>query len=110
IAGSADVFMNLHHLSEQEYGWIFAFIAFFIIGSTQLNHLLLRRYNSAQIIRGALIHQMVIGLILIAGTWFHPFGTYELVGLIALFLAGHGLTNPNSSALSLAPFSRNTGS
>jgi DHA1 family bicyclomycin/chloramphenicol resistance-like MFS transporter len=110
IAGSADVFMNLYNLSEREYGWIFAFIAFFIIGSTQLNHLFLKRYKSGQIIKAALVYQTVIGLILVAGTWLLWFETYELVALIALFLAGHGLTNPNTTALSLAPFSKHTGS
>ncbi|MGC1240469.1 MAG: multidrug effflux MFS transporter [Chryseosolibacter sp.] len=110
IAGSADVFMNIHHVSEQEYGWIFAFIAFFIIGSTQLNHLLLKRFTSGQVIRTTLLYQTVIGVILIAGTSFFTLTTYQLVGLIALFLAGQGVTNPNANALALAPFSKHTGS
>ena len=110
IAGSADVFMSVYRVSEKEYGWIFAFIAFFIIGSTQLNHLLLRRYKSGQIIRATLIYQAAIGAVLMCGVLFFTFSKYELVGLIALFLAGQGLTNPNANALSLAPFSRHTGS
>jgi DHA1 family bicyclomycin/chloramphenicol resistance-like MFS transporter len=110
IAGSADVFMNIYHVSEKEYGWIFAFIAFFIIGSTQLNHLLLRRYHSGQIVKTTLILQTILGLFLLAGTWFVWFDQYALIALIALFLAGHGLTNPNATALSLAPFSKHTGS
>ncbi|HEX8040394.1 MAG TPA: multidrug effflux MFS transporter, partial [Chryseosolibacter sp.] len=110
IAGSADVFMNLYHASEQEYGWIFTFIAFFIIGSSQLNHLLLRKFTSPQVVRTALAFQAAIGLLLCAGTWLGWFGKYGLVGLIALFLMGHGVTNPNTSALSLAPFRRHTGS
>ena len=110
IAGSADVFMNLYGFNEKEYGWIFAFIAFFIIGSTQLNHLLLRRFTSGQIIKATLLYQTLIGLVLITGTWLIWFDKYEIVLLIALFLSGHGLTNPNASALSLAPFSKHTGS
>lgn len=110
IAGSADVFMNIYHVTEKEYGWIFAFIAFIIIGSTQLNHLLLRRFRSAQIVKTALLYQTCIGLVLITGTWFGWFNKLELIGLIALFLSGHGLTNPNANALSLAPFSKHTGS
>jgi len=110
IAGSADVFMNIYHVSEKEYGWIFMFVAFFIIGSTQLNHFLLKRFKSGQIIKTTLIYQTTIGLILIVGTWFLWFNKLELVGMIALFLAGQGLTNPNANALSLAPFSRHTGS
>ena len=110
IAGSADVFMNIYDVSEQEYGWIFAFIAFFIIGSTQLNHFLLRHFSSGQVIRTTLLYQTVIGLVLISGIVFFTLTKYQLVGLIALFLAGQGVTNPNANALSLAPFSRHTGS
>ena len=110
IAGSSDVFMNIFNVSEQEYGWIFAFIAFFIIGSTQLNHLLLKHFSSGQIIKATLIYQAVIGVILVTGTWFNLYGKYGLVSLIAVFLAGQGLTNPNANALSLAPFSRHVGS
>lgn len=110
IAGSADVFMNIYHVSEQEYGWIFAFIAFFIIGSTQLNHFLLRHFTSGQVIRATLLYQTIIGLVLISGIVFFTLTKYQLVGLIALFLAGQGVTNPNANALALAPFSRHTGS
>lgn len=110
IAGSADVFMNIYKVTEQQYGWIFAFVAFFIIGSTQLNHLLLKWYTSEQIIRTTLIYQAVVGAALLAGTLFSAYGKYELMALISLFLAGQGLTNPNANALSLAPFSRHVGS
>ncbi|WP_187263859.1 multidrug effflux MFS transporter [Pontibacter beigongshangensis] len=110
IAGSADVFMNIYKVSEQEYGWIFATIAFAMIGSTQLNHVLLKRFTSEQIITVTLYYQTVVGLVLVLGTWFGWYGKYSLVLLIFLFLAGQGLTNPNATALSLAPFSKHTGS
>lgn len=110
IAGSADVFMNIYGVSEEEYGWIFAFIAFFIIGSTQLNHFLLRRFTSGQIIKTTLIYQTVVAFMLIGGTWFFTIGKYELIALTALFLGGQGLTNPNANALALAPFSKHAGS
>ena len=110
IAGSADVFMNQYGASEREYGLIFAFIAFFIIGSSQLNHFLLRRFSSEQIIRATLLYQTGLAIILIAGTLLFSYEKFELVVLIALFLLGQGLTNPNANALSLAPFSQHVGS
>lgn len=110
IAGSAEVFMNLYGASEKEYGLIFAFIAFFIIGSSQLNHILLKHFTSQQIIRATLLYQTALAIILVIGTWLFSFEKYELVGLIALFLIGQGLTNPNANALSLAPFSKHVGS
>jgi MFS transporter, DHA1 family, multidrug resistance protein len=110
ISGSSDVFMNIYHVSEQQYGWIFALLAFAMIGSTQLNHVLLKRFNSEQIIKVTLIYQSLVGLILIAGVYNHWFGLFGLVGMMFVFLAGQGLTGPNASALSLAPFRRHTGS
>jgi len=110
IAGSADVFMNIYGVSEQEYGWIFAFIAFFIIGSSQFNHFLLRHFTSEQIIKTTLICQAVVGVILLSTTIFFSPDRYVLAGLIAIFMTGQGVTNPNANALSLAPFSRHVGS
>ena len=57
-----------------------------------------------------LMIQSVFGLVLIIGTAFGWYDKISLVILIALFMAGHGLTNPNATALALAPFSRHTGS
>lgn len=110
IAGSADVFMNIYGVSEQVYGWIFAFLAFAMIGSTQLNHGLLKRFKSEQIINFTLFYQTAVGLALVIGTWYGWYGMYSLIILMFIFLTGQGLTNPNATALSLAPFSRHAGS
>ncbi|MCX6217034.1 multidrug effflux MFS transporter [Spirosoma sp.] len=110
LAGSSDVFMNIYHVSAQEYGWIFAFLAIALIGPTQLNRFLLRRFSNEQIIFATLIYQTVVGLLLVLGTWAGWYGQYGLIGMLFLFLGGQGITNPNASALSLAPFSRHAGS
>lgn len=110
IASSADVFMNLYQVSEQTYGWIFGILAFAMIGSTQLNHVLLKRFKSQQIIHFSLHYQAVTGLLLILGVYAQVLNVYTLVGLMFLFLTAHGLNSPNTAALSLFPFSRNAGS
>jgi len=110
IAGSADVFMNIYKVSEQQYGWIFAFLAFAMIGSTQLNHFLLKKFTSEQIIKFTLMYQSVIGLILIVGTYYGWYDKYVLIALMFVFLTGQGLTGPNTAALSLAPFTHHAGS
>jgi len=109
IAGSSDVFINLYRFSEQQYGWIFAFLAFAMIGATQLNHLLLKKFRSEQIIKATLIYQTVIGVFLTVGVYYGWYGKYALIGLMFIFLTGQGLTGPNASALSLAPFTRQAG-
>jgi MFS transporter, DHA1 family, multidrug resistance protein len=110
IAGSSHVFMNMYHATEQEYGWIFAFIGGVIIASSQLNHFFLRKFKSEQIVNASLIYQMVIGTCMLLAAYYDMVSMIGLVAMIALFLAGHGLSNPNSTALSLAPFTRHTGS
>ncbi|MBD8489405.1 Bcr/CflA family multidrug efflux MFS transporter [Echinicola sp. CAU 1574] len=110
ISGSADVFMNIYQVSEQQYGWIFALLATAMIGSTQLNHILLKKFSSEQIIKVALTYQTIIGFIMILGVWNNWLNVYTLITLMFVFLTGHGLCNPNAAALTLAPFSRNAGS
>ncbi|MEO8794810.1 MAG: multidrug effflux MFS transporter [Daejeonella sp.] len=110
IAGSPYVFMEIYQVSEQHYGWIFAAIAVGIIGSSQLNTILLRRFRSDQIIVGALICQSITGITLFAGAYFGFTGLYGTIFLIFIFLCCQGFSFPNSSALAMAPFSKNAGS
>jgi len=109
IAGSPYVFMELFRVSERQYGWIFAIIALGLIGSSQLNSVLLRTYKSEQIIRIALILQVTTALCLLTGSIFGFLELFSTIFLIFLFLCCQGCVFPNSSALSLAPFSRNAG-
>ncbi|KEO75737.1 multidrug transporter [Anditalea andensis] len=110
IVGSADVFMNIYGVSEQQYGWIFAFLAFAMIGSTQLNHLLLRKFTSQQIIHFSLHYQVIVGITLVFGVYNGWFSVLGLVVLMFIFLTAHGLNSPNAAALSLNPFTKNAGS
>lgn len=110
IVGSSDVYINMFGLSEQQFGWVFAFVAFGMIGSTQLNHLLLQRFKSEELIKASLYIQCGVGILLVTGVWLGWYGMLSLTGLIFLFVAGHGIISPNTSALSLAPFTKHAGS
>lgn len=110
IAGSADVFINIYKVSEQAYGWIFALLASSMIGSTQLNHILLKKFKSEQIIRFALTYQTIVGAVLVVGTYLGWYDLISFIVLIFIFLSGQGLIGPNTVALSLAPFTKNAGS
>jgi len=109
IAGSPYVFMELYHVSEQQYGWIFALVAIGLIGSSQLNSILLRTFKSEQIIKVALFCQVMTALALFVGSLLGIWGLFSTIAFIFLFLCCQGCVFPNSSALSLAPFSRNAG-
>jgi MFS transporter, DHA1 family, multidrug resistance protein len=109
IAGSPFVFMELYHVSDKQYGWIFAIIAMGLIVASQVNTLLLKRFTSEQIIRVTLFCQCLAGISLVLGVWFNVLNLYSTIFLIWVFLSTQGFAFPNSSALSLAPFSKNAG-
>ena len=110
LAGSPFVFMEIYQVSEQQYGWIFGLVAAGLITSSQVNNVLLKKYSSAQIIKTVLLVQTGIGLCLFFGSVFNLLNIYSTIGLIFLFLSCQGFSFPNSSALSLAPFTKEAGS
>ena len=110
LAGSPFVFMELYEVSEQQYGWIFALIAAGLIGSSQFNNFILKRYSSAQIIRLVLLIQSLLGLLLVMGTILGMLGLSSTIFLMFLFLSCQGFTFPNTAALALAPFTTGAGS
>jgi DHA1 family bicyclomycin/chloramphenicol resistance-like MFS transporter len=101
--------MQLYKVSEKQYGWIFAIIAMGLISASQVNTILLRKYSSEQIVRTTLFFQSLAGISLVVGNYFHLLGLYSTILLIWIFLSTQGFAFPNSSALSLAPFSKNAG-
>ncbi|MEO6549427.1 MAG: multidrug effflux MFS transporter [Ferruginibacter sp.] len=110
ISGSPSVFMEIYKVSEKQYGWIFALVAAGLIVSSQVNSILLRKYKSEQIIPVAIFCQAVGGAILFIGSAYGWIGLGGTILLILIFLSCQGFTFPNSSALSMAPFSKNAGS
>jgi MFS transporter, DHA1 family, multidrug resistance protein len=109
VSGSPNVFMEILHVSEKQYGWIFAFISIGIISASQLNTVLLKRNKSEQIIKIALLCQSTIGIIAALLAFFDFSNLYITILLIFLFLGCQGLIFPNASALSLASFGHSAG-
>jgi DHA1 family bicyclomycin/chloramphenicol resistance-like MFS transporter len=110
ISGSPSVFMEIYKVTEKQYGWIFAMVAIGLITSSQVNTLLLRKYKSEQIIVIALLCQSITGILLFSGSMFGFTGLFSTIFLCFLFLCCQGFTFPNTSALSLAPFTKTAGS
>ncbi|CAN5316851.1 multidrug effflux MFS transporter [soil metagenome] len=109
IAGAPYVFMELYGVSATEFSWIFAIIAGGLIIASQVNTLLLRKYTSHKILKGALICQSVAGLLLVLCFISGFVNLYTTIFLIFIFLSCQGFAFPNSSALSIAPFISNAG-
>jgi DHA1 family bicyclomycin/chloramphenicol resistance-like MFS transporter len=109
VAASPVIFINIFGVSLKTFGWIFAILSIGFIGSSQLNNLLLKRFNSQQILRFILICYIVVAMLFFL---FFQMGWLSLtVTMIFLFLllGCVGIANPNTTALTLAPFDKNTG-
>lgn len=110
VAGSPLVFMDIFGVNAREYGWIFAFLSVGLIGASQVNSVLLRRYQNEQLVFAALICQVFTGLTLLLLTSLGWIGLAGTIALLFVFLCCLGFSSPNTAALALAPFTRNAGS
>ena len=109
LAASPFVFMTVFGLSAKVYGWIFALLSVGFIGASQLNTLLVRHFSSLQIIRGALTAMLIISATFLIGSLNGIINVYSTILSVFLILCCVGIANPNTSALSLAPFAKNAG-
>ena len=110
LAGSPFVFMELHGVHQQTYGWIFALIAAGLITSSQINNLLLKKYKSDRILRTVITIQASLGIIMWSGSATHLFNLYGLIAIMMLFLSCQGFIFPNAAAMAMAPFTKHAGS
>lgn len=110
LAASPIIFMEIFQVSEQTYGWIFALLASGLIGATQLNVILLKRFSNEGILRAGLTGLVVMGFVFFIGTFYGVYGLVGTIAVIFLYLACVGISNPNAAALALAPFAKNAGS
>ncbi|WP_026709088.1 multidrug effflux MFS transporter [Flavobacterium frigidarium] len=110
VAASPIIFMDIYKVDPKMYGWIFAFMSLSFILSSQLNSVLLKWYRSEQLIYGALLTQSVVAVVFLVLSINDMLGLYETIGMLFLFLACLGISNPNTAGLTLAPFTNNAGS
>jgi MFS transporter, DHA1 family, multidrug resistance protein len=102
VAGSSFVYQRQFGLDEQQFGLLFGAGAVWLIGATQANPLLLRRWSPAQVLTAGTAVGALAGavLLLLAAT-----GTGGLLGVVLplwVVLAGTGLALPNAPALALS--------
>jgi DHA1 family bicyclomycin/chloramphenicol resistance-like MFS transporter len=110
VASSPLIFREVFLVDTKMYGWIFAFLSIAFIGANQVNMLLLNYYTSEQIVRMALIGACTVLVGFLSFTLSGTLELYGTIGFLFLYLSFLGLINPNTAALSLAPFSKNAGS
>jgi DHA1 family bicyclomycin/chloramphenicol resistance-like MFS transporter len=102
VSGSSFVFQDEYGLSQQQFALLFAGGAVGLIGATQLNVRLLRRYTPQRILAGALLAGVAAGALLLALAAAHAGGLLGVVLPLWAVLAMVGLAMPNAPALALS--------
>ncbi|MFI5893471.1 multidrug effflux MFS transporter [Actinoplanes sp. NPDC051513] len=102
VSGSSYVLQDSFGLSEQQFAYVFAGGAIGLIGATQLNVRLLRRWTPQQILTGSLLAGVGFGLVLLVLAITRIGGLAGILIPLWLVLATVGLAMPNAPALALS--------
>jgi DHA1 family bicyclomycin/chloramphenicol resistance-like MFS transporter len=110
LAGAPSIFFDRFHLTEREFGLIFAGLSVGMIGGGQINILLMKRFSSQQIFKTALRLQAIVAIVFTVGCAFHAYNLTAHLVILFAYISCIGLTYPNAVAVALAGFAKNAGS
>lgn len=102
VSGASFVYQQQFGLDQQQFGLLFGAGAVWLIAATQLNPVLLRRFEPRQVLSVAIPAGLAVGLVLLA---LALTGTGGLVGVVLPLwgvLFAVGLALPNAPALALS--------
>ena len=102
VAGSSFVFQEEFGLDEQQFGLVFGAGALFLIGGTQLNAALLRRFEPRALLPFSLVLGTVAGAALVVVAILDVGGLVGVLVPLWAVLFSVGLAMPNTPALALA--------
>jgi DHA1 family bicyclomycin/chloramphenicol resistance-like MFS transporter len=110
ITGSPVVFIQLHHVSPQDFGFLFGLNAFGIIAASQVNVRLLRRYSARSILAVATLVNLAAGVALVAVAASGAGGLALLMAPLFVAIASLGFIIGNSVAAAMAQIESDRGS
>jgi DHA1 family bicyclomycin/chloramphenicol resistance-like MFS transporter len=110
LTASPFVFIELHHLTPQQYAMVFGFNAIGLVAASQINLWLVGRYSLWQVLSGAFIANVISGLLLVLCVATGWGGLAAIIGLIFVSMSAAGVIFPNIAALAMAPFGAVAGS
>lgn len=110
ISSASFIFLTFYGLDKATFSILFAVNASGIISGSYLNGLLTRKLNYIKISNYASLILSLISLCILIFVLINPHLSYQwLVVALFLILFTIGFINPNATAASLAPFTKNSG-
>jgi MFS transporter, DHA1 family, multidrug resistance protein len=102
IAGASFVLQGHYGLDQQAFALVFGAGAVALIGATQLNVVLLRRFAPQTIVVWALAAAVLAGVVFVGVSYTHVGGLFGFVLPVWAILAAMGLVIPNAPAVALS--------
>jgi DHA1 family bicyclomycin/chloramphenicol resistance-like MFS transporter len=102
VSGASFVFQEEYGLSEQVFGLVFGTAAIWLIAATQLNPVLLRRFEPRQLLLAAVVAGSAAGLVLLTVALLGLGGVIGFLVALWLVLFAVGLALPNAPAVALS--------
>jgi DHA1 family bicyclomycin/chloramphenicol resistance-like MFS transporter len=102
VSGASFVFQEEYGLGEQVFGLVFGTAAIWLIAATQLNPVLLRRFEPRQLLLAAVVAGSAAGLVLLTVALLGLGGVIGFLVALWLVLFAVGLALPNAPAVALS--------
>lgn len=101
VSGAPFVYQNQFGLDQQQFAIVFSAGAFSMIGATQLNVRLLRRWSPQQIVQASLTAAVTFGIVAVVVAHFQIGGLPGFVAALWIMLGAVCFVLPNAPALAL---------
>ncbi|MBU8898464.1 multidrug effflux MFS transporter [Corallococcus sp. M34] len=109
IGGSPFVFITLHGIPPEKFGWFFGTNAAGLVATSQLNHLLLSRASPSRVLSLAVRFAAGAGLLLVAAALTGVGGVWGIAVSLFLFVSSLGAVVPNATAMALEHHAKQAG-
>jgi len=110
LEGSPLVFIEIHHVSADHFGYFFGAIAVGLVSASQLNGFLVRRVHPHDIFRVVLMVAAASGVVLFITAKTGAGGFAGVLIPLFIFVSCNGFSFPNATALALTPHGKVAGS
>lgn len=110
VANSPDLIIKTYHVPAQAYGLVFGTNAIGLIGGSQINHRLLRRFSAYRVLRAGNLAGFLVGVALTVDAVTGFGGLFGILVPLFLVVSSLGFTAPNAMAGAMAADPRRAGS
>ncbi|WP_167597944.1 multidrug effflux MFS transporter [Leeuwenhoekiella sp. ZYFB001] len=110
VSSAPFIFIEFFELSEQQFGWVFGSNALGLILGSQINRLALKRFSLLQITVTTCVALSVLTACGLGISFLNLISFWVVYPFLFMMLFLIGFQNPNVTALSLDPFTKQAGS